>query len=89
MIQVEGVFRQMAAQNTLLRYSMHIQWSDEDNAFLVTLPEWEGRAYNPATHGDTYEEAVRNGQIALEHLMSIAEENGEPLPAPKGMVVAA
>ena len=25
------------------RYSMLIQWSDEDEAHLVTLPEWEGR----------------------------------------------
>ena len=43
------------------RYSMVIQWSEEDAAYLVTLLEWEGRVFNPVTHGDTYEEAVRNG----------------------------
>jgi hypothetical protein len=29
------------------RYSMVIQWSDEDRASLVSLPEWEGRDSNP------------------------------------------
>lgn len=43
----------MSAQVESPRYSMLIQWSEEDTAFLVTLPEWEGRVYNPVTHGDT------------------------------------
>lgn len=70
----------MSIPGNPLRYSMLIQWSEEDDAFLVTLPEWEGRVFNPVTHGDTYDEAVRNGQIALEQLVSIAHEYGEPLP---------
>ena len=32
------------------RYSMLIQWSDEDQAYLVTLPEWEESA--PASAGE-------------------------------------
>ena len=79
----------MSALNDPLRYSMLIQWSQEDAAFLVTLPEWEGRVFNPVTHGDTYEEAVRNGQIALEDLVIVAQEHGEPLPEPRFLVVAA
>ena len=48
-------------------YSMLIQWSDEDQAFLVRLPDWEreGRVLGPVTHGDTYIEAVEHGQEAL------------------------
>jgi antitoxin HicB len=65
-----------------LRYSMLIQWSDEDDAFLVTLPEWDKRVFNPVTHGDTYEEAARNGQIALECLASVVEEHDKTLPEP-------
>ena len=79
----------MSAPEETLRYSMVIQWSLEDAAFLVTLPEWEGRVYNPVTHGDTYEEAVRNGQTALEDLVAVAREHGEPLPVPSFTVVAA
>ena len=44
----------MTEANIPLRYSMVIQWSEEDDAFLVTLPEWEGRVFNPVTHGETY-----------------------------------
>jgi antitoxin HicB len=40
-------------------YSTVIQWSDNDQAFLVTLPEWEGQVFNPVTHGETYEEALK------------------------------
>ena len=79
----------MSATNIPLRYSMLIQWSNADNAFLVTLPEWEGRVFNPVAHGDTYEEAAQSGRIALEQLVSIAEEHGEPLPGLSPTVAAA
>ena len=38
-------------------YSMNIQWSDEDQAYIVTVPELPGCK----THGATYEEAVKPG----------------------------
>jgi predicted RNase H-like HicB family nuclease len=69
--------------NEPLRYSMLIQWSDEDAAFLVTLPEWDGRVFNPVTHGDTYEEAVRNGILALDDLVAVTRQGSLPLPAPQ------
>jgi predicted RNase H-like HicB family nuclease len=66
-------------------YSMLIEWSDEDQAFLVTLPEWADRVNfgGPVTHGATYEEAVKNGQEALEDLIAIAQERGQPVPTPR------
>ena len=65
------------------RYSMVIEWSEEDQAYLVTLPEWTERVITPSTHGDTYEEAVRNGNDVLEFLIEGTLEDGEPLPQPK------
>jgi antitoxin HicB len=65
-----------------LHYSMVVQWSSEDQAYLVTLPEWEGRVVNPVTHGDTYEEAIKSGHEALEALIASASKHSEPLPAP-------
>lgn len=61
------------------RYTVVIQWSDEDECYVVSLPEWGG----PKTHGDTYEEAARNAQEVLELLME--DENGHPvnLPVPR------
>jgi len=66
-----------------LRYSMVIQWSDEDQAYLVTLPEWADRVLGPVSHGDTYEQAIKNGQEALEALVVSAQKHSEPLPSPQ------
>jgi predicted RNase H-like HicB family nuclease len=66
-----------------LHYSMVVQWSDDDQAYLVTLPEWEGRVFNPITHGSTYEMAIRQGHEALAALVASARRRGEPLPEPR------
>ena len=57
------------------RYSILIQWSDEDQCYIVSLPEFGKYA---RTHGDTYEEAVRNAQEVLELL--IEDNNNLPQP---------
>jgi predicted RNase H-like HicB family nuclease len=62
------------------RYSMLIEWSDEDHLYIVSLPEWGKYAQ---THGTTYEEAVRNGQEVLQMLIDGARTAHEPLPAPR------
>jgi antitoxin HicB len=66
-----------------LHYSMVIEWSEDDQAYLVTLPEWANRVLMPATHGESYSEAVQHGQEVLEMLVSSATQDGEPLPPPK------
>ena len=66
------------------RYSMVIQWSEEDQAFIVTLPEFP----NCRTHGATYEEAVKNGQEVLELVIESYREEGTPLPEPNLLRVA-
>jgi predicted RNase H-like HicB family nuclease len=66
-----------------LRYSMLIEWSEEDQAYLVTLPEWAERVIMPVTHGSTYNEAVQHGQEVLEMLVEGAKREGEPLPTPR------
>ena len=66
-----------------LRYSMLVQWSDDDRAYLVTLPEWEGRVFNPVTHGATYEDAIKQGHEALAALVASARQHDEHLPVPQ------
>jgi antitoxin HicB len=66
-----------------LRYSMLVQWSEVDQAYLVTPPEWVDRVLGPVTHGDTYEEAIKNGHEALEALIASARKHQEPLPEPQ------
>ena len=36
----------------------------------------------PCTHGDTYEEALKNAQEVLEMLIESYLEDGQPLPDP-------
>jgi antitoxin HicB len=59
------------------RYSMLIQWSDEDQVYVVTLPEFEAK-----THGSTYEEAAKSGRKALESLIESYLEEAKALPEP-------
>jgi antitoxin HicB len=63
-----------------LKYRMVIQWSDEDNCFLVALPDFPGQDWR--THGETYEEAVTKGKEALESLIESYLANRETLPKP-------
>jgi predicted RNase H-like HicB family nuclease len=66
------------------RYSMTIEWSDRDQVYIVSLPEWEKEGgLRSHTHGATYEEAVRMGEELLELLVESALAHGETLPTPK------
>ncbi len=62
----------------MLRYRMVIDWSDEDNCYLVHFPDFPEQTYR--TPGDSYEEAARNGEEVLQLLL---EEDELPLPQPK------
>lgn len=58
-------------------YSINIQWSDEDQAYLVTLPEFGPQ---PQTHGGTYEEALANAREVLDLLIETYQAEGWKLP---------
>jgi predicted RNase H-like HicB family nuclease len=62
---------------------MVVQWSNDDRAYLVTLPEWEGRIFNPVTHGESYEDAFEQAHEALTALAASARQRNEPLPEPR------
>ena len=59
-----------------------VQWSDDDQVYLVTLPEWEGRIFNPVTHGESYEDAIKQAHEALAALVMSARQHHEHLPEP-------
>ena len=61
------------------RYSMVIRWSEEDQVFVVSLPEFGNYAQ---THGNTYEEAVQSGREVLELLVESFQAKGQALPPP-------
>ena len=64
-----------------MNYTVVIQWSDEDQCFVVTLPEFTD-VMQPVTHGNTYEEALKNAQEVLELLIESSVSEGKSLPKP-------
>ncbi len=52
---------------TNLRYQMVIVWSDEDDCYLVHLPDFPEQTCR--THGNSYEEAAKNGEEVLKLLL--------------------
>ncbi|MCC5669089.1 type II toxin-antitoxin system HicB family antitoxin [Nostoc sp. CHAB 5784] len=65
-----------------MKYTILIQWSQEDQCYVVLLPEFTD-IMQPCTHGETYEEALKNAQEVLEMLIESSLADGEPLPEPK------
>lgn len=63
-----------------MHYSLLIEWSNEDQTYVVSFPEW---GENTHTHGDTYEEAVKHGQEVLADLIELWGRLGRPLPEPR------
>jgi len=47
-----------------LKYRINIVWSDENDCYLVSLPDFVGQKW--CTHGDTYEEAFQNSLEVME-----------------------
>ena len=63
-----------------MKYSIFIQWSEVDQTYVVTLPEWGEHAH---THGETYEEALMNDREVLDDLIYGYTSIGKPLPKPR------
>lgn len=57
-------------------YQMVLEWSAEDDCYVVTLPAWQ----NARTHGVTLAKAVASGQQVLRLLIESALKNREPIP---------
>jgi predicted RNase H-like HicB family nuclease len=61
------------------RYSVTIRWSDEDDAYIATVPELPGLS----AFGDTEAEALRELEIAQELYLEALREAGDPIPQPR------
>lgn len=65
------------------QYSMVIQWSSEDECYVVYVPDFEAYFMQPCTDGETYEEAASQGRDVIESMIYWLQEDGVPLPEPK------
>ncbi|HLP92042.1 MAG TPA: type II toxin-antitoxin system HicB family antitoxin [Nostocaceae cyanobacterium] len=70
------------------KYSMLVQWSKEDQLFLVTIPEFSHVVVMPCTHGKTRAEAIKNGEEVIEMYLEAWQEEGEIIPEPNILQIA-
>ena len=70
------------------QYSMMIQWSDEDQLFLVTIPEFSELVVMPCTHGKTREEAIHNAEEVIEMYLEAWQAEGEVILKPRTLQTA-
>jgi predicted RNase H-like HicB family nuclease len=69
----------MSINGDQLHYSMIIEWEPQGQVFVVTVPELRGCM----THGETYEEAVQQGQDAIESWLDARTAREAAIPPPR------
>jgi len=67
------------------KYEIIIYWSQEDNTFVVEVPELPGCMAD----GTTYDDAVGNAQIIIQEWLDTASQQGRSIPQPKGRLAYA
>lgn len=67
------------------RYEIVIYWSDEDGCYLAEVPELPGCIAD----GASYQEALANAMVAMNHWLEVARELGRPIPVPRGKLAYA
>lgn len=62
------------------KYELILFWSEEDQAFIVEVPELPGCMAD----GASYAEAVANAEKVIQEWIQTAQEMGRPIPTPRG-----
>ena len=60
------------------KYSFNISWSEEDGEYIATCVSFPGLS----AFGETEEEALREGKVALDLFIESYKERGIALPKP-------
>ena len=68
-----------------IKYELIIYWSEQDQTFVVEVPELPGCMAD----GETYEQAVVNAHGVIEAWIETAQELGRPIPEPRGRLMYA
>lgn len=67
------------------KYERIIYWSNEDEKFIVEVPELAGCMAD----GQTTSEALENAEIIIDEWIETAQELGREIPEPKGKLMYA
>ncbi|MFM6061036.1 MAG: type II toxin-antitoxin system HicB family antitoxin [Microcystis panniformis] len=66
-----------------IRYELIIYWSEEDQAFIVEVPELAGCMAD----GETYQEALQNAELVIQEWIETAKQLERIIPEPKGRLL--
>jgi predicted RNase H-like HicB family nuclease len=69
----------------MYRYELIIFWSEEDQRYLVEVPELPGCMAD----GETYQEAIKNTETVISEWIETAQSLGRDIPQPKGRLAYA
>lgn len=67
------------------KYELIIFWSEEDERYVVEVPELPGYMAD----GLTYEEAIKNAEEVISEWIETARSLGREIPQPKGRLAYA
>lgn len=67
------------------KYERIMYWSDEDQKWLVEVPELPGCM----SDGDTPEEALKNVEVVISEWIDTARDLGREIPEPRGRLMFA
>lgn len=68
-----------------MRYELIIYWSNDDDSFVVEVPELPGCMAD----GNTYAKAVKNAEAIIDQWIETARTLGRPIPEPRGKLAYA
>ena len=68
-----------------IKYELIIYWSDQDQSFIVEVPELAGCMAD----GETYKDTVMNAKMVIEEWVETAHKLGRPIPEHKGRLMYA
>ena len=68
-----------------VKYELVVYWSDEDQSFIVEVPELPGCMAD----GETYQQAVVNAERVIMEWVETARELGRKVPVPRGRLMYA
>ena len=69
----------------MYKYERIVYWSEEDDAFIVEVPELPGCMADGETVGD----AIVNAEVVIREWIETARERGQEIPSPRGRLVYA
>ncbi len=66
----------------MFQYSINLAWSDEDEGYIATIPEFP----NLSAFGENPEEAVKQAKLVATQMLEVLQEDREAPPVPKKVI---